>query len=209
MVEKIEISISGWVSEHLLINHVQPFWTTNFMCLEVQKVLSTSDRQVNHYLKWDDIIYLQISKINGCVLERIADLQFGFAYGACGTFTFPEERVVFCFGNGSEQKCFRYMLYHIYNQSFIRLSVIMVKPLIIFQTQNFGINVQLLATSRTMFWLLEAVGLRKIIKWKFWIFRQTLGQPEQDILFAPFGKFSPSISFFLISRNSVFLHTQQ
>ena len=48
------------------------------------------------------------------MLERIADLQFSFAYGACGTFRFPEERVVFCFAQGSEQKCFRLYIEFLY-----------------------------------------------------------------------------------------------
>ena len=50
---------------------------------------------------------LQISKINGCSLERIAQLPHDFEYGACGTFLFPEPRVMFCFAESDRKKCFR------------------------------------------------------------------------------------------------------
>ena len=39
----------------------------------------------------------QISKINGCSLDRVDDLPRDFDNGACGTYLFPEERVMLCF----------------------------------------------------------------------------------------------------------------
>lgn len=69
----------------------------------------------------------------------------------------------------------------------------MVKPLWIFQTRSIGINVQPLATLKIRFWLLEAVGLKIIIKSKFSILNQAFGQPELDIPFAHLGKFSLQI----------------
>ena len=57
---------------------------------------------------------IQISKINGCSLERVALLPHDFRMGACGTFLFPEhkqesysQRVMFCFGESDRKKCYR------------------------------------------------------------------------------------------------------
>ena len=48
-----------------------------------------------------------MSKINGCTLERIGELPNEFEYGACGTFDFGYETVMFCFGKSDQKKCFR------------------------------------------------------------------------------------------------------
>ena len=50
----------------------------------------------------------QISKVIDCRLTRIGDLNYSFASGACGTFLFPEERILFCFGDTHKSKCDRY-----------------------------------------------------------------------------------------------------
>ena len=47
----------------------------------------------------------QISKIVDCRLKRIGDLNYSFDFGACGTFLFPEERIMFCFGGTHKSKC--------------------------------------------------------------------------------------------------------
>ena len=38
-------------------------------------------------------------KIIGCGLETIGELPFEFIGGSCGTFLFPEERIILCFGD--------------------------------------------------------------------------------------------------------------
>ena len=50
---------------------------------------------------------LQISKIIGCGLKRIGDLNYDFYLGACGTYLFPEERVMLCFGDSYKTRCER------------------------------------------------------------------------------------------------------
>ena len=53
------------------------------------------------------LIKIQISKINGCSLDRIGQLPHDFYRGACGTYLFPEPRVMFCFPEMAWGKCFR------------------------------------------------------------------------------------------------------
>ena len=55
------------------------------------------------------IIYIKISKIIDCGLERIGDLPNDFVHGACGTFEFSAgvERVMLCFPYVGVNKCFR------------------------------------------------------------------------------------------------------
>merc|ERR1711917_132856 len=57
---------------------------------------------------------LQISKIIGCGLTRIGDLGYDFNAGACGTFLFPEQRIILCFGYSGKSKCQSYdgILFH-------------------------------------------------------------------------------------------------
>merc|ERR1712131_204815 len=50
----------------------------------------------------------QISKINGCSLELIGQLPFDFERGGCGTFLFPEPRIMLCFGRMYKGKCTSY-----------------------------------------------------------------------------------------------------
>ena len=58
------------------------------------------DRKLIYYL-------VQMSKIKGCELTRIGDLGFEFDGGACGTFNFPEERIMLCFAYSGSRKCVR------------------------------------------------------------------------------------------------------
>ena len=51
--------------------------------------------------------YFKISKVTGCELQRIGDLEFEFQEGACGTFSAPEERIFLCFSKGYENQCRR------------------------------------------------------------------------------------------------------
>ena len=49
----------------------------------------------------------KIAKVIDCRLKRIGDLNYIFPEGTCGTFLFPEERILFCFGSLHKQKCDR------------------------------------------------------------------------------------------------------
>ena len=52
---------------------------------------------------------IKMSKIIGCTLERFGELPHEFEYGACGTFIFEEETIMFCFGEADKKKCFRFL----------------------------------------------------------------------------------------------------
>ena len=54
------------------------------------------------------IILTQISKIEGCKLNRIGDLAYEMFRPACGTFEFPEERIMYCFGEAAKSDCYRW-----------------------------------------------------------------------------------------------------
>ena len=43
----------------------------------------------------------------GCELKRIGDLSYEFLLGACGTYLFPQERILLCFGQAHKNKCER------------------------------------------------------------------------------------------------------
>ena len=49
----------------------------------------------------------QISKVIGCELKRVGVLNYDFAVGACGTFNFPEERIMLCFAFSGFSRCER------------------------------------------------------------------------------------------------------
>ena len=61
-----------------------------------------------------------MSKVQGCELTRIGDLGFEFDGGACGTFKFPEERIMLCFGYAGTRKCVRYC----YGPFFLRMQLL-------------------------------------------------------------------------------------
>ena len=50
---------------------------------------------------------LEVSKVNGCGLQRIGDLNYDFDYGTCATYNFPAERILLCFAEAYTQKCER------------------------------------------------------------------------------------------------------
>ena len=52
---------------------------------------------------------LQMSKINGCQLDRVGDLPFEFYYGACTNFMAQTEKVLMCFDINQLKTC------HIFN----------------------------------------------------------------------------------------------
>ena len=54
-------------------------------------------------------VKLQVSKVISCGLKRIGDLTYEFYAGACGTFLFPQERILLCFGKTNTKKCQRYV----------------------------------------------------------------------------------------------------
>ena len=51
--------------------------------------------------KYDDIKLLsiiKISRLDGCNFKRVRSLEFDFYYGACNTYNFEVEKILFCFG---------------------------------------------------------------------------------------------------------------
>ena len=49
---------------------------------------------------------VKISRIDGCNIKRIGNLEFDFYDGACNTYRFDVEKILFCFGGGSyDQQC--------------------------------------------------------------------------------------------------------
>ena len=50
---------------------------------------------------------LQMSKVIGCGLQRIGDLNYDFYYGTCATYSFPTERILLCFAIDRLQTCER------------------------------------------------------------------------------------------------------
>ena len=50
---------------------------------------------------------IQVSKIVGCELKRIGDLNYEFYEGTCGTYNFPEERILLCFPSEKRAECER------------------------------------------------------------------------------------------------------
>ena len=53
----------------------------------------------------------KISKIDGCELKRIGDLNYEFTMGACGTFLYPEERILLCFPYAKLSGCERLVIF--------------------------------------------------------------------------------------------------
>ena len=50
--------------------------------------------------------FFKVSKVIGCKLERIMDLEFDFDSGACGTYNIQnEEKVMLCFGWSNDKRC--------------------------------------------------------------------------------------------------------
>ena len=58
-------------------------------------------------------IIFKLSKVVGCALKRIGDLSFEFYRGACGTFMFPQERILLCFAGSDKRKCERSVHYKV------------------------------------------------------------------------------------------------
>ena len=48
---------------------------------------------------------IQISRIDGCNIKRVGTLEFDFKEGACNTYQFDVEKILFCFGGDSERQC--------------------------------------------------------------------------------------------------------
>lgn len=62
----------------------------------------------------------KISKVIGCGLKRIGDLSEDFWNGACGTYNFPDQRIMLCFGLDNRNKCQRYSfrIWSIWNEPY-------------------------------------------------------------------------------------------
>ena len=130
---------------------------------------------------------LQLSKIKGCTLERIAQLPHDFELGACGTFLFPEPRVMFCFAESDRKKCFRWDAFRCCNQELALQcltdsSVTMDKVMTIIQAQ-FTIIIGLHWEILTI-WLSRLVlGVHRTFKWNHSISRGIYGQLRSHIHF--------------------------
>ena len=61
-------------------------------------------------LIWFPLGTSQISKIVGCELKRIGNLSYEFYEGACGTYNYPEERILLCFSNEKKKGCERWAI---------------------------------------------------------------------------------------------------
>ena len=48
---------------------------------------------------------VKISRIDGCDIKRVGNLEFDFYRGACNNYQFEVEKILFCFGGNSEREC--------------------------------------------------------------------------------------------------------
>ena len=48
-------------------------------------------------------IVIKISRIDGCNVERVGNLEFDFSGGACNTYDFEVEKILFCFGTDEQE----------------------------------------------------------------------------------------------------------
>ena len=48
---------------------------------------------------------VKISRIDGCNIKRVGNLEFDFYDGACNTYRFDVEKILFCFGDYSSRQC--------------------------------------------------------------------------------------------------------
>ena len=94
--------------------HVVVHWTVNFGLLVAKINLArwielpiTSSCKLNC-----NLIDVKISRIDGCSVKRVADMEFNFNYGACNTFQFDIEKILFCFGTISGQHCHTWVKNH-------------------------------------------------------------------------------------------------
>ena len=65
-------------------------------------------RQVNHLRKSHSNIetVIKISRIDGCNVKRVGTLEFDFKTGACNTYQFEMEKILFCFGPSPDRECY-------------------------------------------------------------------------------------------------------
>ena len=57
------------------------------------------------YLLFMHLIWFKVSKVIGCNLVRLTDLDFKFSHGSCNTFTEPEPKVLLCFDEDNARQC--------------------------------------------------------------------------------------------------------
>ena len=118
-------------------------------------------------------LFIQVSKIVGCELKRIGDLNYEFYRGACGTYNFPQERVVLCFSESFRSKCER--LVFMTKLGCISLYKVMmdlyftIKPI-----QRTRITTPPLQIPMNLLWLLVEV-VQLLIRLKSMIFQVTHG----------------------------------
>ena len=44
-------------------------------------------------------------------MKRVGDLNYDFKYGACGTFNFPDQRILLCFSQAKKTRCERFFIF--------------------------------------------------------------------------------------------------
>ena len=78
----------------------------------MRTVFSSQDFLFYHHCRANsfdahELFYLKISKITGCELQRIGDLNFDLRTGTCVNFHAPEEKIFLCFAQDYADQCRR------------------------------------------------------------------------------------------------------
>ena len=82
-------------------------WMVNYLFLAVKVRLIIKENRY-YFIRLKNFKFkLQVSKVIGCGLKRIGDLSYEFLRGACGTYKFPQERILLCFSESYKMKCER------------------------------------------------------------------------------------------------------
>ena len=55
---------------------------------------------INSQILENVTIGIKISRLDGCNVKRIGSLEFDYRRGACNTYQFDVEKILFCFGGG-------------------------------------------------------------------------------------------------------------
>ena len=71
-------------------------------------------------------VSIEVSKVVDCGLKRIGDLSYDFILGACGTFFFPQERIILCFSQSYPSKCERQVICRKFPNIFNRVLLILL-----------------------------------------------------------------------------------
>ena len=104
--KKIQFCTAGTIASVLLENpysrivwSISKWWILDNWWLERR---STGFRHTKSYQNIK--LFIQISRFDGCKLKRIDSLSFYYRYGACKTYQFSSEKILFCFGGAVTDK---------------------------------------------------------------------------------------------------------